>query len=388
MKAARLAFLLGLFLSALLGGAASRAEPVDEKPLIDFIEKNVRTLDRSVDMWHWFNAYGRNPLWSSHFQSDDPATWRHFDYMARLFFQNFCVTDGTPNPPDCAGANIRFGTGNAYGPGLYVLADPVGTASYGYGSYGGWAVLQIRLPVGFRYLNADDYTSFSPEAQTVLQALGCSSGVSIGSLLSVGRYKDSYGSQCVLAIRRILKDEIKLDGISYAYSAASFKDCKPSAESKENHAHAFVLTSSRGIGAADVRIFNAQTTDAIEDRARIETLFYLAQMFGASALKFLPNVPGYPGYKFDSAKQSCSYFTDGKYTCQLMIRICSADHSDCQTIPEPEDLDLTQIQMSAKNAPSNHSVTYSNSLLWPDLEGRPLTGEMSKWIKNHLYGCK
>ena len=319
--------------------------------------------------------------------------------MSDLFFQTFCTKDNSLNPPDCTNPNtLSYGTSNMYGPGLYASTDPVATAKYGSGA--GWVLLQIRLPKGFRYFDLKNgYVNLPQPAIDVLHSYGCGniygSSFYLDSLLAIGRntysgspYSGSYSSysnQCVLKVRQLLKDYVKMDGFIYSYSASTFEQCSQS----YGHQAAFVLTSSRGVSASHVRVFNSQTDDNFKDRLRIQTLFYYADIKSRGMYRFM-TFPKYPGYKFS---QTVARYTNEKYEEMLRLCVGGSYGSPCVEISKPPEIGLHDLRMSPENAPDNMGLGYdyqtsSNSLLWTDMQGAALDFQAGSWLPNYLFGCK
>jgi hypothetical protein len=325
----------------------------DDRPLKEFLDSKIKELKEPIYVWHWYNARGRNPIWTEKISAHDRAGFNHFEHMSSLFFQTFCTNEKTQDPSDCTRTDsLSHGIGNMYGPGLYVATDPVATANYGGGN--GWVLLQIRLPKGFRYfdLKHDGFATLPQNVTDVLRPYNCGdfhNSPSLDSLLAIGRYSfgssySNYSSQCVLKVRAILKDHVRMDGFSYSYNASTFEQCKQGGWYSHDHAAAFVLTSTRGVTANHVRVFNSQTTDAFSDRVRIQTLFYYVDIKAIGISKF-------------------------------------------------KAIALHDIRMSQANAPANqglgyNSQTWSPSLLWPDLEGAALDFQVASWLPNYLYQCK
>src|SRR5262249_25131637 len=138
-------------------------------------------------------------------------------------WMSLCTGNPSLDPTDCAydEDGLLHNRGNMFGPGFYAADDPVVTMSYGGGN--DWVLLQVRLPVGFRYLDIrEDVQSFDEGYQLFSD---CPSRV--GSIYSLFANLSIYAlpDVCRLKIRRLLKDLLHLDGFYYDYSRTRYTQC-------------------------------------------------------------------------------------------------------------------------------------------------------------------
>jgi hypothetical protein len=411
------------------------AQTPNDKIVADFMSNYVYQISQPVYVWNWFNANGHDKIWTSKLSATSSAGYDHLVSGASKYWESLCGKDTSLNPPDCPktpSSDIALGTGNSYGPGLYFALDPVATRSYGGGQNTGWVLMQLHLPKGLLVmdLSRDGNQQAPLKVQRAMIALGCPKEMIAAGQMQFGNFffgmnnynatngfTDSSGKhiaipdQCILSVRKILKDDLQIDAFVYGYSSTEFKECdqpvSPQYYDQEsgnnpNRSAAMVLLNAKKFTAQDVRVFNAQTPDDKEDRLRIETLFYKADVesktvryknyFGANG------IPGYPGYQYSGNYSNCSSDSTGKYTCAMQITICQVNGGNCQQIDAPAVPDVTMSAIiSAKNPPKvTEEYWYSGGqptlqpgyLHWKDLDGVPVDATVNTWIVDNLFGCK
>jgi len=272
------------------GGTASEAE------VVKYFSKYVYEMKKPYMVFHWFSAIGRNPIWSGPISAYDYAGYNYIQNQGVRFFQGYCSQQNpSVNPADCGLISpTTYGTSNMYGPGLYAAQDPVTTASYG-GGQNTAVLVQIQLPKGLRIFDAaKDYQAFPQEIINYFQSEQCAGLSRIDSLLRIGNPSYFYGGnlttdKCKLLVRRLLKDQLRIEGFFYAYGSTSFQGCNgysPVSQSSETAAignyqgpfnqRAFILTSPGKISPKNVKVFNMQTPDDKTDRVTLYSVFKLA----------------------------------------------------------------------------------------------------------------
>jgi len=273
-----------------------------ETEVVQFISKYTYEMKKSYKVFHWFNGGGRNAVWSSPLSASNPSGYDHLVNLGRRYYNSFCSQKNpSVNPSDCTDlSDLQYGRSGFYGAALYTSIDPAATASYGVSSGPNWVLMQVQLPQGYRVLDLmkDDRVAFPQEVLNFFSQEGCANRVTsfyrlimVGTTNLNGFYNgttiDSAAEKCALTVRRILKDEVKMDGFFYNYGAAAFQECiKPSDEvtkSAETVAlggyqgpfsqRALIITNPDKMSANDVKVFNTQTPDAKDDRITILSAF-------------------------------------------------------------------------------------------------------------------
>ncbi len=266
------------------GRVASEAE------VVQYLSKYVYELKRPYMVFHWFDATNRNALWKSPISAYDYAGYNYVRNQGSRFFQSYCSTQNSSlNPDDCSPASTpNYGMNNMYGPGFYAAQNPMETYSFG-GGPGNAVLIQIQLPKGFKTLDlVKDTPLFPSEISNYFQNEQCPYFSSLSALVQL---PSGYGDrdQCKLAVRRVLKDKLNIEGFFYDYgNFLSISGCNSDAlvpPSSETAAignyrgpfgqRALVLTSTGRISPSNVRIFNSQTPDAKTDRITLDAIFKL-----------------------------------------------------------------------------------------------------------------
>jgi hypothetical protein len=367
---------------------------VDLSSAIRFFKPFVKTLKQPIYLWSWFDARGRNPIWTSNVPASDSIAADHVASASRLYWQSFCTGDSSQDPSDCQvdQTRMQFGSGNMYGPGFYAAVDPVTTSDYGNPSQGNWVLLQIKLPVGFKIVDyvAAYNTSMPSDVEQTLQTLGCPfSGYSFyESVFALNRSGRSYG-KCSLAMRYIFRDVLQIDAFDYSYQGTLFPECKV-----QNHETAFVITndeafdswSHRGATQAEVKVFNKMTTDAREDRVRIQSFFYKAESKDTSSDTYkiqnyyaANGIPGHPN----------SYVLNMDMS-QMLMTVCPQNATAIEQCTKNMAIDSSILQAPAKTLISKSAPPQDwdgGGLLWDDLDGVPRDANLDKFITDDLFRC-
>ncbi len=339
-------FVRGFVASALALGFAlsATAETPQEGPidvaaeitnLTQQLEPLVQELNRGYFVWHWLKGYER---WEEKLDAFDSLGSEYVREKAGYYFASLCpggyvlpdesspVSEKLLATLECVGPQKVSGQANLYGPGLYVAPDPALTKSYGGGA--NFGLIQIYLPEGFRILDLVNLNRDSPELSRTLSRLGC--GVTtLRDLMRISSLNPNRPDKtCQLAVRKVLKEALKLDGFVYSYNGVTnFPSC-PAATDKASvngaivpfdRTGAFVITSFEKLGkdSGSIKVFNLKSDDATVDRRRIQTLIMAAR-----------------GPVSDDRK-----------------------------------------------------IEGSESLVWPDLDGQSVFPAIEGWMKENIYGC-
>jgi hypothetical protein len=399
----------------LLGASASAQTPSHEQVINAFLRQYVHELDYPIYVWHWFDSKGHDKVWQSRLSAFSKAGYDHLLSTVQRYWGSFCSGDKNLNPADC-GSPVIDRNENAFGPGLYAAIDPVSSMSYGGQEQERWVLMQMHLPKGFRYFNLamEGKTQVPDDVNNALVALGCPEEAMInqgdklemffhfGSIFGATgteRPGDRHPSdQCLLSVRRILKDQLKLDGFFYSYDSSEFKECDDgnlTIGQPLNRLGAFVIASAEKLKSSDIRVFNSRTPDDNEDRVRIQSLFYKVDVDNIRTRfnKYYrgQTLSGYPGYAYNSVADSdCE--SDG--TCHPKIVICGGD---CKIVEAPVVPPLEPLPARIKSPPLSvyptktgkiFSSPAAQRILWPDLDGVSTDPTIGSWVQSNLYGCQ
>jgi hypothetical protein len=254
-----------LFGSPLWAAVESNVPAATEQQVVQYLTGRVHEIKQDFLVWNWFSADDRDPVWATRLSADHPAGYDHLKSTSRRYWQNLCSTEVLLNPPDCdTKKQESHGAGNAYGQGLYTSIDPIATKGYGGGN---WVAMQVKIPNGFRVLDADlDFHQFPENVAAFFHQSGtCDNIFSIDMLINSNLNEGR--PHCKLMVRRILKDALKLDGFLYTYPTSSLNNCKGLYANR-----ALIVANIDAIQPGDVKVFNAQTVDATADRTYIHSL--------------------------------------------------------------------------------------------------------------------
>ena len=361
---------------------------IDVAPLVRYLKENTHVLTKPVHLYSYFQAGGD---WKRSFSADDPVGYRTAVNGSKSYWAN----------------QGDDGGGNMYGRGLYVAVDPVATRSYGGID---WVLLRMEAPVGFRYLNVTNPTeNGAPEIERIIVDLGCHLEISTGingrpsngdrfkNLAGLMGNKPGSAPECIVALKRILDEELKIDAFSYSYAGSSFAACQANGNSLQRTS-AFVITSDRWLSRDRVRIFNAKTSDAREERLLIESMFYKSiyddvaadrTSLPLQAYAYRSMTTRYPQQKFSTGFK----FNAEKRTSQLEIKLCPPGISDqfdpsCAPVPVPKP-NLSYPMTISESSPSEAMdlASYGAAIMWRDHEGKSTDPQIDAWIQASLFGC-
>ena len=361
---------------------------VDVSPLVKYLKENTHVLTKPVQLYSYFQSGGD---WQRAFSSDDPTGYRTAVNGSKSYWAN----------------QGDDGGGNMYGRGLYVAVDPVATRSYGGIE---WVLLRMEAPAGFRYLNVTSPTqNGAPEIEQIIVDLGCkldistgingrpSNGNAFGNLAGLMGNKPGSAPECIAALKKILDGELRIDAFSYSYAGSSFAACEANGNSQQRTS-ALVITSDRWLSRDRVRIFNRSSSDAADERLRIESLFYKTIYDDVAADKtslplqayaYRSMKAAYPQQKFSTGFK----FNPEKRTSQLEIKLCPPGISDqfdpsCASVPVPKP-DLTYPMTISESTPSEamDPSSYGARIMWRDHEGKSTDPLIDPWIQSSLFGC-
>ncbi|MCB0369965.1 MAG: hypothetical protein KDD45_11180, partial [Bdellovibrionales bacterium] len=264
---------------------------------------------------------------------------------------------------------------------LYAAIDPLHSINFGYGN---WSLLELKLPKNLRILNllsgfGELGETKKVQATQILNYFECPAAFDANTFLNGGGAGIS--QKCQNLMRRIFRDELKIDAFAYSYGSSQFKSCNISYE----NGVAFVITNGKWINNKNFEIYTQNSTKNFEERVRIQTLLLEAnQQQNMNKLSFIDkaNLISYlkqnPNKKIISSQSVC----DQDY-CTLKITLCDSQH-DCS------DFELSS-KLLRPGGPLI-SQAYSQkvlfrSLLWNDLDGVPKSKNIKTWINDHIFGC-
>ena len=249
-----------------------RLTPEELAPLVAFIKKHVVVLEKPTHVYNYFDAKDADPIWRSALSADDPIGYRSVLWNAEGYWRGQGSDGGS----------------NTMGSGLYAALDPISSRSYG--GEMDYVLLRMELPKGARIVNLLDSTSKIPEEVVkIYETLGCtwrSGAIPGGSVRRLFEAKPGASRICIETLREIVDGQLKIDALSYRYSAAIFRDCalpeRPSTEPpisttlfmRPERRSAFVIMSNRWVRPESVRVFNRHTTDAADERLKIQSMYY------------------------------------------------------------------------------------------------------------------
>jgi hypothetical protein len=158
-------------------------------------------INKPVTVYNWHKASGEAELNQN---SKAPKEYASLEKFAARYWDK--QTDPT-------------NTGDLYGTGLYTALDPVATRSYGGNSdEKNWVLTQIRLKPGFRTLDVKRDGGVGPtlDHADLATRLGCpedwqGQGI-LDSMVNPAKYMGF--PTCAAVIRKLLKDDLKVDGFA------------------------------------------------------------------------------------------------------------------------------------------------------------------------------
>ena len=379
------------------------------KPLVSYLKKFVKELTKPVHIYHYFDAQGADPVWRSKMSAGDQLGYRSVYWNADGYWRD----QGTD------------GGSNMMGRGMYFALDPVATRSYGGGK--DYVLIRVQLPKGVKMFDVTwgqgGDTSVPAEIVKIYETLGCTWGVfGMGSttktVSNLMEPKPMAHRICVDTMRKIIDRDLGVDVLAYGYNSSVFKECLSNGApggmivngvaTKPERSTAFVLMSNRWVRPEQVRIFNRQTPDAMDERLRIQSMYYkslsdqandpvMAPMLAQTlAYSLIPrnhvgmNIVGSTFVQTNSPSvNSFSYY--------MLFQICPMGvypftyGKGCQQVsapdipPQPYPTTIT-----ASNPPLNSGFmgpTQDLLLMWPDLEGRQTDPNVGAYVSKTQYGC-
>ena len=326
-----------------VGRALSRDEI---EPLVAFIKKHVVVLEKPIFIYNFFDAKDADPVWRSQLSAADPIGYRSVQVSAEGYWRGQGEDSGS----------------NTMGNGLYAALDPVATRSYG--GEEDFVLRRMELPKGARIVNLLNSTSKIPDdVVKIYESLGCvwrNGAIPGGSVRRLFEAKPGSSQLCFDTLRNIVDGELRVDALVYRCSAAVFRDCSPSVRpstepplsttlfTRFERRSAFVILSNRWMRPESVRVFNRHTTDALDERLKIQSMYYktVADMASDPAM--------------------------GR----------SLAHSSGWT-------ELPKFEYPTEISASNRPFTSGpfKGLLWDDLEGKQTDPHIGRYIQQTQLGC-
>jgi len=354
----------------------------------------IHELKEPVYMFSWANSAKRkNPVFKSGLNSVPDFLRAEIRNEANGYWQDLC-THTSADPADCD-PNHPLDSWNIYGNGFYLAHDPVTTMDFG-GSPA-WVLYQVQLSAGLRYVDLNDANVISNPPQNILDAfknLGCPAAwiekgvldfANVFTVANPHQFPDA-SNDCKLALRKVFKENLAINGYFYRYRATRFSECPKARE-------AMVLTDDGKI--QDLKVFNALSAANREDRVRIQSLFYKAAhddpwTNGFTFLKTLtsPDHPTWPARAgtFYSCEQHAGCTWVGPAYCD------PANPETCDyTFPgsmAPPAFPSQPMPQEISHVPMSQPYWVSPDLLWKDLSGAAIDESLGPWIKQNLFQCQ
>ena len=378
------------------------------------------TLRQPVYVWSWAN----DRYWHTPTDPHSSEGYRRFQKQSTLFFEGYCSPNAALNPADCPApetitADLLYGRGSENGSALYAAADPVATSDFGHDDQ--WNLMQIQLTPGLRVLDIRREEKLPAPVMAALESLGCNAvkeSWNIRRIFSLGARGQPFApvsDTCAVGMRSILKDILKIDAFAYDYSSAEFSECDDprfgnnlksdlgdGRSQNPSRNTAFVITSGKHIAPTQVMVFNSSTREAREDRVRIQSLFYKADVdFPARvALGYYYKIaqsktaPVLNAGFIDGASQTCTLSSDAQSQCEILINFCGRN-GECRdlkgfaSVPPPTIPFKLPVTMQSASTPMSLSMRMQmEHLLWADLEGVAPDLNLGVWVTQNLFGCQ
>lgn len=398
-----LIFACGLYYSDVHAAKQVLYQSEDITSIVELFKSQTRVVQRPFYIYHWgVSAELRN---SKAAQENASAAGLK---LLRATKQGFL--DGLTQP--------RRNDSNMMGPGLYMAVDPIQTRSYGPGE--NWSLLEIRLPLGFRMLEATTSsnggsTSSHNRAIEDLKKFSCpevdssydGSGEFFRQLLAYG----DIDSKCADLIRYVFSDVLKIDGFMYVYGVTNFSQCRGSdGLDLDSRRTAFVITSDRWVylPGAEVQVYGSNTKDKREQRISIESLSYIANQKLYDDLfvnkDYLQYTEGLgQDYLLEIARARLPPEARYPYVSQMDRFRCGAG-SHCVSVEIGFDDSLKNPQtktfvFGAQDLPNLKEIAYpatitstnppliEKELRWKDLEGIATLKKPEEWMRKNLFNC-
>ncbi len=262
----------------------------DDLPsLTDALRATVKSLSRPIHTYHYAIRH-RLQLPVGYVAPDDPS---HHSYLLMKVGRYWDL--GLPVNP--------YATAS----GLYVGTDPVIPRAFG-GVGEVWAMMEVVLPEGFRYVDVrrrDDRPAerqkFTPEVRARLAEAGCR--VEYPETLVIALESAPCREIAVRALRTL-----DVDGILYRFQRTRFRECGERPEG------GFIVLKPSSV-ALDTRLFTSESAPdgALGDRLRIRELFRLAREAGSRRDIPWPDLTGGPSRDETVAWMRTHLFGCGEY---------------------------------------------------------------------------
>lgn len=247
----RLWALLGIFFACWFSSPAKgetyELNGTDITPVVTYFQKRIRTTNRPLAMYSWSQVEYDSYFTKAHNAEED------LDYLksrSQVFWNKFGKKSG-----------------NYFGSGLYLAADPVITRNYGGKN---WVLLQLKLPAGLKVFDVLNpilgvFLLDESDAKKILASFKCD-GDSASYFKNGG---DKLAPSCQALLQSVFRDILKVDLLGYYYMQTKFPAC-PAKTSME---YSFVMLRSDRLSAEQVRYFTQKSGTNNEDRLQIQTLF-------------------------------------------------------------------------------------------------------------------
>lgn len=345
-------------------------EGADITAVVESLRPNIKILKKPVVVYNWSDG-SASDFWKEEHTPNEEGLVDYAQRMSLSFWRNYGQASG----------------GNMYGYGLYAAIDPVVTNSYG-GSGEDWVLLQMQLPAGFKFIDAEYSVGTQPSSfsdafvgySKTLKEFACPEDFLLSSMFN--NAGTGISSSCQRLAKHIFQEIFKIDGFTYSYSATHFAAC-----SREwNNSKAFVITRPQWMNSDNIRFYSSKTRTNTEERIRIQTIFLKntaaspTEALKTNALNKLKTyMKSKPEMYVDQSTTKCS-----ADSCTITVHFCNEnDAKNC------EDFDLDPILRPGGGlitlAEARKTIPYN--LLWPDLEGKPKATTIEVWLKENLYAC-
>ena len=372
------------------------------KPLVSYLKKFVKELTRPIHLYHYFDAQNADPVWRSKMSASDPLGYRSVYWNADGYWRD----QGTD------------GGGNMMGRGMYFALDPVATRSYGGGK--DYVLVRVELPKGIKVFDVTWSpgvdSSMPAEVTKIYETLGCTwsqfaRGNTTKTASNMMEPKHMSDRICIDTLKKIIDRDLRVDVLAYSYSSSVFKECLPVGEShmtvngapyKSERQSAFVLMSNRWVRPELVRLFNRNTSDATEERLRIQSMYYKSFSDQTSDPRMAPYVAQQFAYTLIPKNYvgmqiiGSNWIYNSKNESYTLYSICPTGvwpytyGKGCQQVSAPDiPPQPYPITISAANPPMNggYAAGTEAPLMWNDLEGKQTDANVGAYIQKTQYGC-
>jgi hypothetical protein len=248
---------------ALLPGAAASGEDGGRRPearaaATEWLRSFVKTLNRPVEVYH----YAYRPAIGLPAQGPVPDEARYVPEYLRRKSRRYWDSKSATRPYMMAG-------------GLYAAIDPVITRTFG-GIGESWALFQLTLPAGFRFVDVRGWSDnegkvqrFPPAVRQQLVQAGCA--VEFPSELLVAQESPECRALAVETMQAL-----DADGLMYRYQGFAFEGCQG------RPVGAFILTRPERVGRAQLLTSESPgPAAATEAHRRVRQLYLEARGLGS-----------------------------------------------------------------------------------------------------------